>query len=193
VDTNAVKYLCAQSLFKLLPQYDDAYPRIAMENRRARFLFIGGHSSFITEAFLHRLGRAFARCGLDATDYCLVLPRLPHAQFLGLCRAADVILDSPIWSGFNSTMEAIAFDKPVVTLPGPMMRGRHTYGVLRRLGIEDTVARDLDDYVDIAARIGADAPLRSAVVEQTRMREARLYDDREAIRSLERFLLHAVG
>jgi predicted O-linked N-acetylglucosamine transferase (SPINDLY family) len=49
---------------------------------------------------------------------------------------------------------------PVVTLPGPMMRARHTYAILTMMGIDETIASDEDDYVAIAVRFGKDGRFR---------------------------------
>ena len=56
-----------------------------------------------------------------------------------LLRVGDVYLDSPRWSGGNTTLEAMAVGLPIVTLPGPLMRGRHTAGILR--AAEEAIVR----------------------------------------------------
>jgi predicted O-linked N-acetylglucosamine transferase (SPINDLY family) len=189
--TGDVLYLCAQSLFKLLPQHDDVYVRIARANPRARFCFIGGRAERVRDRFRERLRRAFRARSLDADIHCRLLSNLPHAEFLGLCRRADVILDSFAWSGNNTSMEAAAFDKPIVTCPGDMMRARHSYGILQRLGITSTIADDVDSYVEIAVALGGDQKLRAQTATEMRERKTRLYDDVEPIRALERFFMDA--
>src|SRR6202035_3360192 len=107
--------------------------------------------------FRARLGRAFAAFGLDASRYCVILPPMPQQRFIAAVGMADVILDTPGWSGGRSTLDCLSQNPAIVTLPGMFMRGRHTTAILRRIGCEDTIAQSLDDYVSIAARLGMDA------------------------------------
>jgi protein O-GlcNAc transferase len=71
-------------------------------------------------------------------------------------------------------MEAIACGLPVVTLPGGLMRGRHSHAILTQLGVPQTAARDKDDCVDIAVRLGTDREWRSEVVRRMAEGEVRL-------------------
>ncbi len=183
-----IVYLCSQSLFKLLPQYDALYARIAALVPNSRFWFIAHWSDFVTNQFKERLARAFSRQNLDADEHCVIHPRMKPREFLALNRRADVALDSILWSGCNSTFEAIACGLPVVTLPGPMMRGRHSYGILRMMGVEDTIARDEDHYVEIAVRLGKDHRWRERVANKVETGRSRAFDDETPIRALEDFL-----
>jgi len=183
-----VLYLCAQSLFKLLPRYDEVYARIAARVPEARFLFIEEDSPHLTELFRKRLAGCFAAHGLDPARHLRLVPRLGQAGFLGLNDMVDVVLDSFAWSGCNSTLEALALDKPVVTLPGPMLRGRHGYAMLRRLGLDELIARDVDDYVEIAAALGTEAGRRRALSREIAARKGLLYEDAAPIRALEAFI-----
>jgi len=152
-------YWSGQSLFKYLPQFDEVYARIAREVGDCQFAFIRfGTGRQIDEALRGRLDRAFAEVGLKAADHCVFLPRLPTEVFITAIGQCDVVLDTPGWSGGNSTLEGLAHDVPIVTWPGPLMRGRHTMAILRRMGITETIADTIDDYVAIAVRLARDVP-----------------------------------
>ncbi len=103
--------------------------------------------------------RAFAAHGLDAADHCVVLPRLDTARFIGAMAQADVVLDTIGWSGGNTTLESLPLRLPVVTLPTGTMRGRHSTAILTQMGVTDTIASTIDDYVAMAVRLGRDPPL----------------------------------
>ncbi len=187
-----VAYWSGQSLFKYLPQYDDIYPRIACQVPEAQFLFIefmSGHH--VTDVFRARLERAFTAHGLKAADHCIFLPRLATEVFVAAIGQCDAVLDSPGWSGGNTTLEALNHGVPIVTWPGPLMRGRHTAGILRRIGVTDTIGESIDDYVVIAARLGRDADWRLRLRRDIVERRHRIYCDRECIDALEEFLLRA--
>lgn len=185
-------YLCSQSLFKLLPQFDEVYARIAREAGRCRFRFIASPSAHVTAIFKERLAAAFARHGLDADLYCEVRPRLDADGFLRLNASADVLLDSFLWSGNNTSMQALACGLPAVTLPGPMMRGRHTFAILERIGLTETIAKDVDDYVALAVALGVDGKRRREIAHRVAARRATAFDDKAPIRALEAFLEESV-
>jgi predicted O-linked N-acetylglucosamine transferase (SPINDLY family) len=105
---------------------------------------------------------------------------------IGCC---DAVLDSIGWSGFNSTIEGLVHDLPVVTMKGPLMRGAHTAAVLRMMQVEDTIAQSLDDYVAIAVRLGRDTAWRADMKAKMAANKHRLYRDRSCITALEEFLL----
>jgi predicted O-linked N-acetylglucosamine transferase (SPINDLY family) len=187
-------YLCVQSLFKYLPQHDEVFPRIARQTGACQFVFLEyGKCSQINERFLARLKKAFALHGLRAEDYVVLLPQQDPPHYQALNRLADVFLDSMEWSGCNSTLEAISFARPVVTLPGRLMRGRHSFAILTMMGVQDTVATSVDDYVRIAVRLGKDAGWRNQIAEKISVNASRVYRDMESVRGLERFLEEAVA
>ena len=109
-------------------------------------------------------------------------------SYWALNRLADVFLDSTEWSGCNSTLEAIASRLPVVTLPGALMRGRHSSAILTQLGITDTFAADRADYVRIAVRLATDAAWRRELVDRMAERTSALFGDRRSIDALQQWL-----
>ena len=193
VPDDAVIYWCCQSLFKYLPQHDDVFPRIARQVNQAVFLFLSLHGGIVEERFKERLAAAFASEGLDMDDFCHFLSKLPKPTFAAMTALSDIFLDSIGWSGCNSSMEAIAADRPIMTLPGDFMRGRHTQAFLEMMGLDEWIAADKDEYVEMAVRLGSDEPLRRSLSGLIRERKTRLYRDPEPVRALESLLEQAVA
>jgi predicted O-linked N-acetylglucosamine transferase (SPINDLY family) len=133
------------------------------------------------------MDRAFAALGLSAGDYCVWLHEMDVLDFWNLNLVADVFLDTIGWSGGVTAFEAIACGLPVVTLPGKLMRARHSYAILTQLGVSETIATDADDYVDIAVQIGLDRNWRQGVVDQMVAGYSHLYSDVRSVRALEDF------
>ncbi len=186
-----IVYLCAQSLFKYLPQDDELLIRIADEVPHGRFVFFSGPMPTVTRAFVDRLSRRLVAAGHDPGFRLVMLPSLTEAGFLGVARHADVLLDSIGWSGFNSTIEVIENGIPVVTLPGDSLRSRHTFAALTKMGLDDMIASDRDDYVRRAICLGLDASHRQ--VEGARIKRGldRLFGDQTPIRTVEAAIIAA--
>jgi protein O-GlcNAc transferase len=192
VAEDAILYWCCQSLFKYLPRYDWVFPRIAAALPEARFVFIKyNRGDSVTQIFRERLAAAFAAEGIDAARHCVFLPPMDMARFAGVARLADLFLDSLGWSGCNSTLEALAADRPVITMAGELMRGRHSAAIMTMLGLPELVAETPEAFVDLAIRLGRDAPARQALSARIAHDKHRLYRDRAAIDGLTRYIENA--
>ena len=66
------------------------------------------------------------------------------------------------------------------------MRGRQSAGMLDVIGVTDTVARDVDDYVGTAVRLVRDVPWRDAIAQRLRMVARVLFDDARPIAACDR-------
>jgi protein O-GlcNAc transferase len=194
IKNDETMFWCCQSLFKYLPQHDDVFPRIASDLGSCKFVFVQyNKGEYVTEVFQERLSSAFQKLGLNYQDYCIFLAPMNTVTFASRSAIADVFLDSIGWSGCNSTLEALAHNIPVVTLPGDLMRGRHSMAILKMMGIEETIAQTKDEYVQMAVRLGQDAEYRQQIKKQVAENKYKLYRDFKPVRALEDFILNAVG
>ncbi|HVF36022.1 MAG TPA: tetratricopeptide repeat protein [Candidatus Saccharimonadia bacterium] len=187
------RYVCAQSIHKLLPVHDALFARV-LANAPGSTLALAPHPvPEVRERLAARMRPVFAGYGVDFDDRVRLHPHLSESRFLELLRDADVLLDSVGWSGGNTTLEALAFDLPAVTLPGAYMRARHTHGIVSLLGLADRLsARDLGDYVAIATRLGTDARYHASIAEELASRKHFVFDGDAAVQALEGFLAAAV-
>src|SRR5665213_3882122 len=188
----ATTFWCCQSLPKYMPQHDDVFPRIALEVGDCQFAFIEfPDSRYLTDIFLRRMEDAFARHGLNAAEYCVMLPRLSADDYLAAMGAFDVVLDSIGWSGCNSTLDSLVHDLPIVTLAGKFMRGRHTAAMLDMMGMRDAVATEVSQYIAGAAMLGREPQRRKEFSDRIAQNKHRIYQDRACIDGLEKFLAAA--
>jgi predicted O-linked N-acetylglucosamine transferase (SPINDLY family) len=125
---------------------------------------------------------------LNAADHCVFLPRLTPQKFVAAIGACDAVLDSIGWSGCNSVLESLVHDLPIVTLSGPLMRGRHATAILTMMDVPDTVTANVDGYVAAAVRIARDADWRASLRSKIARSKHRLYRDSSCIAALEDFL-----
>lgn len=191
VRNGATVYLCAQSLYKYLPQYDNVFPLIAKQVPSAQFVFVA-RQPWITEKFKARLRKVFERQRLDFERYVAFTPNLSYAEYMGLCTQAHVFLDTFGFSGGATTLDAIACGVPIVAAESELMRGRQSAAYLKAMEIAETIARDVNHYVDIAARLGSDHEWRQSIGARIRVGSAKLYGDMRPVRGLERFIEETV-
>ena len=191
--SSATIFWSGQSLFKYLPQYDDAFVRIAREVGDCQFVFLRHFGApKITAIIRERLDQTFAAGGMRADEYCVFLDRLSQSKFVAAAGLSDVFLDSIGWSGCNSALECLVQALPIVTFEGKTMRGRHCTAILRMLDVSETIARTMEDYVAIAARLGQDRQFRQTISARMAANRDKVYRDRAPVTALEDFIERSV-
>lgn len=182
-------YLCPQSLYKIHPDNDEIFLDILEQDQKSTLVFFQGMFTTVTQTFMARLERGMAARKLAVLKRVIFLPRVGHDAFLQVNRSCDVMLDTLHWSGGNTSLDALACALPLVTLPGAFMRGRQSYAMLKAMGLDELIARDKNDYVAIALRLGSDAVWRRGIQERIVQNIDRLFENQEPVKELERFLL----
>jgi protein O-GlcNAc transferase len=190
---DAVLLLCPQSLFKIHPDNDSMMARVLAANPKAVLVLFAGRHPVITDQFMRRLEKCFEQHGIAIRERTRVLPQISHEGYLAINLACDAMLDTVRWSGGHTSVDALDCGLPVVTLPGAMMRGRQSAGMLKLIGVEELVATDADDYVRIATQLCADSERRDAVSARIRENSNRLFDDPAPIAALQAFYRDAAA
>ena len=117
----------------------------------------------------------------DVSDRIEILPRRNKKEISDLMRAADVILDTPHFSGGLTTFEALATGTPVVTLPGKFMRSRVSFGIYKQLNVMECVSKNPEDYIEITKRLCLDITFSKMVKEKIQEGHRNIFDNRTAI------------
>jgi len=184
---DTILYLSCQSLFKYLPDFDQILVAIAKQVKTAQFVFVAHWNAAITEKFQQRLKQSFAENNLNSKKYCTILPRLDKTDYLQLNRIADIGLDTIQFTGFLTTLDSLSCHLPIVTCEGEWMRSRQSAGILNRLGITETIAKNREDYIKIAIKLGLDVEWRLAIREKIKQNQWKLYEDKSCVPALENF------
>ena len=182
-------YLCPQSLYKIHPDNDEIFLDILEQDQKATLVFFQGMFATVTQAFMARLQRGMVARKLAVTKRVIFLPRMDHDAYLQVNRLCDVMLDTLHWSGGNTSLDALACELPMVTLPGEFMRGRQSYAMLKAMGMDELIVRDKNDYVAIALRLGNDAAWREEMRQRIAQNIGKVFENKSPVKELEQFLL----
>jgi protein O-GlcNAc transferase len=113
----------------------------------------------------------FAGRGIDP-DRIELEGKSPSAGLLAAYGRVDLGLDPFPYSGCLTTCDALWMGVPVVTCPGDTFASRFSLSHLASVGLTETVARDLGDYVDRAVALAQDLPRLAALRAGLRPRMA---------------------
>ncbi len=112
---------------------------------------------------------------------------VPSRMHMRLVSTVDIALDSFPYTGQTTTCDCLWMGVPVVTLAGDTHVSRVCAGILMRVGLEELVASDIEEYVRIAVRtasgLGALASLRKGL--RRRVRASTLLNGERLAREVE--------
>jgi predicted O-linked N-acetylglucosamine transferase (SPINDLY family) len=129
----------------------------------------------------------FLRHGVPSERITLLGNIPDQAQHLALYRGIDIALDAFPYNGVTTTCEALWMGVPVVALRGHRHSGSVAASILASVGLDELIAADVEEYVDIAADLAHDRSrlthLRSAL--RSRMAASPLCDASRFARNIE--------
>jgi len=192
LDPYVPRLMCAGTPYKYMPRDDGLLVEIARRLGKCHFLFFVDPAPHLSQQLQQRLELVFRQAGLDPTDFVKFLPRQSRPAFFGMMRDCDVLLDTVGFSGFNTTMQAIECELPVVAWEGRFMRGRLASGTLRTMGMDELVAVTTEQYVERAVRLCGDATYRLKVADRIALHSGVLFRDLAPIQALEHFLVETL-
>ena len=192
IEPGAPLLLCPGAPFKYASEHDDVYPAIARALGACRLVFFELNPRGAREALIARLKAAFARAGLDYERYVSFVPPLVRPAFYGLMKRADVFLDTIGFSGFNTAMQAVECGLPIVAWEGRFMRGRFASGIVKRMKLDEVVAKSEKEYIALAAKLAGDTAYREQIRARIVAARGVLYEDKAPIRALEEFMMSEI-
>jgi len=185
-------YLCCQNPRKMHPDFDPLVAEILRRDRGGVFAFVEASRPVVTRRLIERLERTLA----EVRDRVIVLPRRSADDYRRLIAGADVVLDTPHYSGgANTNYDCFVAGVPVVTLPGEFHRGRFTAACYEMMGISGCTAHTAEEYVAGALRIADNPDLRRRIGQQLRDTHWRVFANPAVVDPFEQLLLElsAVG
>lgn len=181
-------YACPQTLFKFHPEFDQVLAGILRKDPQARIVMIRDETSKWKNLLIERFNKSFP----DVVDRLHWVRGMSLDDFLNLIYISDVLLDPMHFGGGNTAYQSMAIGTPVVTLPAKYMRGRAMLALYKKMGILDCVVSSIDEYIDLACRIGCDEDFRDQLRLKFLSKSHLLFEDINAVREMEDFFESAL-
>jgi protein O-GlcNAc transferase len=174
-------FACLNNTYKLTPAAFAVWMRLLRAIPGSVLWLLGG-----SDLRLQNLARHARNAGVDP-GRLVYAQRLPKPAHLARHRLADLFLDTEIYGGHTSTVDALWAGRPVLTVAGRTFASRAAASMLRAMGLADLVCADWSEYESVALALARD-PARlhalQARVDANRLTTP-LFDSNAYIRGLE--------
>jgi len=204
-NADAKIYLCPQTVFKIHPDFDPIIQGILSQDPNGQMIFVSHYCKHANDLLMNRL--------LDTVGEDLLGPIIPDAEggdginrarlsfvsrmarkdFVSLMAQASAMLDPLYFGGGNTSLEAFSMGTPIVTWPGPFMRGRVTHGLYQKMGLLDLVANSIEDYVAKCVALGTNPDFYQTMHDQILANCEGLFNDTSVVAELEQFFEEALA
>lgn len=141
------------NLIKTNPSVVDLWARILHALPHARLMLGNVTDSGTRERVIDQFGQAGV-----AANRLILQPRMSLNDYLALHHQIDLALDPFPYNGGTTTVHALWMGVPVVTLAGEHMVSRCAVPLLSRVGLDEFITHNEEDYFQRAVRMAQDLP-----------------------------------
>jgi protein O-GlcNAc transferase len=152
---------------KVTPRVIEAWLEILLRVSDSQLLVLAAACGYVER----RLREIARQKGVDPQRIKLY-DALPLTGYMRLLQRADIALDPFPFNGHTTTCDSIWMGVPVVMLEGDRYASRFGGCVLANVGLEDLIARSVDEYVDIAVELAKNLARLERLRDELRPRMA---------------------
>jgi protein O-GlcNAc transferase len=161
-------YFCSQSLFKILPDFDEILKKILEKDKKAQIIFIRDQWNVWNKILFNRWKKSISR-NLDRIKF---IDRLSVDDFINLSGNSNVLLDPVYFGSGNSFIETFTYGTPMVTFPSSYLRSRLVMGLYEQLKINNPpVVHSNEDYINLSIELAnnrkKNQEIRNQIIENS--------------------------
>jgi len=175
-------YMYAQQIGKFHPDFDFVVGEILRRDPDGFLIILSDRWGYLDQ----KLGQRLKRTIPDVYERIIFLPRQDHLDYLCLIAESDVILDPPYYGGVNSSYDCFSLNKPIIAHESQFHISRYAAACYRKMGVMDCLVSSLDNYIEVAVKVGANADFREYVGGRIRESSDALFMDAMSVSEHER-------
>jgi protein O-GlcNAc transferase len=168
--------------YKLDPVFFDIWGRLLQQVKASVIWLPKSNQTVVTN-----LKREMSARGVDPCRLVFAEKTATKAQHLARMQLADLALDTRIYNGHTTTIDALWAGVPVVAMQGRHFASRVSSSLLQAIGLPELVTADLAGYESLALRLASNRNELETIGEKLRLNRssAPLFDTERFTRNLE--------
>ena len=143
----AFVFCCFNNSYKIVPEIFDIRTRILAATENSVLWLLDGNATASAN-----LRREAEKAGV-ASRRLIFAPKMNVADHLARHKLADLFLDTLPCNAHTTASDALWAGLPVLTCPGKTFAGRVAASLLRAIGLDDLIARSLEEYEALALKL----------------------------------------
>ena len=185
---NSNLYGCPQSLFKLHPDCDYTFSEILKKDSDGYIVLIEseGKGKFWSKILKNRWLKKFP----ILNQRVIFTKQLSQEDFFSLSNCVDVLLVPQNFGGGNTTLEAMIFGTPSITIEGDYLRTNITSGLYKQIKIlNPPVVKNINEYINLAVKLARNKTQNKYLREITKKAANKyLFKNDKTIKEIEKVL-----
>lgn len=177
-------YFCNQTLLKIQPKMDEIIKGILCHDENAIILLINSMHPPITDSVKSRFNKNLG----DLKDRIVFIPYFRYNRYMSFLSHTHVVIDTLDFSGANTSYEAFSLGKPIITMEGKYSNSRFTSALYKKMGLENMIVHNVQDYINLAVKTGTDVAYRKSIIEKINSNSHTLWEEKKYIEEFEAFI-----
>lgn len=185
-DSTTRVYLCANTPPKLHTLMDEMFANLLKADPQAVVVILRGEypPCKVLQARLQE------KLKLDIKRM-IFLPTLSKEDAHSLLMSVDCCLDSFPLCGMSSSFDAAMLGVPIVTLPFNIPFGKWTASIYNYIGVSGLIAKDQEDYIQIAMKLAKDGEWREQKGKELKEKASLFIESISAFEEFQEFIINA--
>lgn len=170
--------LCNQSLFKILPIFDNYLIDILKKNRNIIIVLLDIKN--LRMKFMERIANKCTE--LQILNRIKIIDHgYKHDEFLNLVKLSYIQLDVFPFGGCNSSLECLEQGIPVVTQESNMLNGRFTSGFYKKIDLLEMITKNKENYIKIVNKLLNNTEFYNKIVSKINKNNSKLFMEKKSI------------
>jgi protein O-GlcNAc transferase len=183
---NKFVYCCFNDIYKLTPHVFRAWMRILKLVKNSVLVLVMVDHKVISN--IHNTARLF---NIDKSRI-IFLKRVSYDEYMSRYSLADIFLDTSPYNAGTTASDALSMGVPLITLQGNTFVSRQASSLLSSLGLNELIAKNIGEYVDMAVKLALNPFEYEAVKAKlsSNIKKCSLFDSNLYLKNLEKVFIY---
>ena len=181
---NGAIYFCPHRLQKYHPIFDLYLKGVLEHDPVGTIVMLTGYDSVIRQKLRDRMER---NIGKKLMRRVFMIPHQSVNRYYQFLSVSTAVLDSPVYSGCLTALDAFSFGVPCVVQSGDWLVQRYSSALYRCMNLSEMVSEDRESWVSCAVQLGTDPSFRREISERIVRDSHNIFENHATILEYEHF------